>query len=419
MNNKQIQEFIKTGELTRKSVGDGLYIRVQTAGKSSWLVRCTIKGKPKFIVLEGGHYPQLSLADAKAEAIKIKQQVKAGIDPLIERARLKEKTISTVDDLFTDWYPSLEKRLKHPEITKRIYIKEIKPSIGRFQVVDVTPLHIRGVIHKVAQSNRPATANDTLSRCKQLFNHACKLGLINGNPALAFNYSDAGGEEKSRDRVLTIKELTNVFKILRDNADIFTRDNYLTVALLVTLGVRKGELIASQWREFDFDKKVWKLPKDRIKTGVAIDIPLPDLLIPWFEELYVRAGGSDYLFPSRRASKHRGYISDDTLNHALAKLFGKKVDSKKQPYENLLGKVGVEHFTVHDLRRTFRSLLAEIGVHGYIAERCLNHKLRGVEGIYNKHDYFDERQQALTKLACVISPLVNNMIDVTPFQKRA
>lgn len=125
------------------------------------------------------------------------------------------------------------------------------------------------------------------------------------------------------------------------------------------------------------DKQVWKLPKERNKTEVAIDIPIPDLLTPIFEELYGRAGGSDYLFPSRRASIRRGYISDDTLNHALAKIFGRKVDSKKEPYKNLLGEAGIEYFVVHDLRRTCRSLLAEIGVQNDIAERCLNHKIRG------------------------------------------
>jgi integrase len=57
------------------------------------------------------------------------------------------------------------------------------------------------------------------------------------------------------------------------------------------------------------------------------------------------------------------------------------------------------HFTVHDLRRTCRTLLAEIGVLGHVAERCLNHKLKGVEGIYNKHDYFEERKLALGRLA--------------------
>jgi hypothetical protein len=54
----------------------------------------------------------------------------------------------------------------------------------------------------------------------------------------------------------------------------------------------------------------------------------------------------------------------------------------------------IEYFTVYDLRRTNRSLLASLSVPPHIAERCLNHKLKGVEGIYDRYDYFEERVKA-------------------------
>jgi integrase len=99
----------------------------------------------------------------------------------------------------------------------------------------------------------------------------------------------------------------------------------------------------------------------------------------------------------------------DTLNRAITKLFGHEAGKKKQP-PNLMGDIA--HFTVHDLRRTCRSLLASIGVDGYIAERCLNHKIRGMEGVYNRHDYFDERMDAMTLLAKKMSGLINsNEVD--------
>ncbi len=55
----------------------------------------------------------------------------------------------------------------------------------------------------------------------------------------------------------------------------------------------------------------------------------------------------------------------------------------------------IEYFTVHDLRRTCRSLLTSLSVPPLVAERCLNHKLKGVEAIYDKYDYFDERKEVL------------------------
>ncbi|MGL6124048.1 MAG: tyrosine-type recombinase/integrase, partial [Shewanella sp.] len=295
------------------------------------------------------------------------------------------------------------------------YTNEIKPIIGQLKVADVNARDIRAIIHKVAKSNRPSVANKTLLCCKQLFNHACKLDLITGNPAAAFKAIDAGGYEKCRDRALKLSELNIVFKVLRRNNMIFTRDNYIAVALLVSLGVRKGELIAAKWQEFDFNDQLWFMPKERSKTGAAITIPLPPVTIEWFKELHGRAAGSEFVFPSRRASKRRGYISSDTLNHALAKMFGQKVDSNMAPYENLLGQEHIDHFTIHDLRRTCRSLLAELKVLPHVAERCLNHKLKGIEAVYDQHDYLEQRREALNKLAGLLQPIINDEINVIPF----
>jgi integrase len=65
------------------------------------------------------------------------------------------------------------------------------------------------------------------------------------------------------------------------------------------------------------------------------------------------------------------------------------------------------HFTVHDLRRTCRTLLARQGTLGHVAEPCLKHKLKGVEGIYNQHDYFEEREIALDTLSVSLQAIIN------------
>jgi integrase len=406
MNDKQIKAFIKSGAVTRKQVNEGLYIRVQSLGKAYWEVRYSVNKKRRFMRIAGGQYPNMSLADAKIEAALIRQQTQNGIDPLAERARISSETINTVNDLFDDWYENISKNLKHPAIPKRYFDKEIKPIIGDLKISQVNARDIRAIIQKVTNSGRPSIANKTLLCCKQLFDHACKLDLTLSNPASAFKPMDAGGIEQSRIRALSKEELKIAFTTLRENADIFTRDNYLAVVILVSLGVRKGELIAAKWEEFNFSKKTWRLPELRSKTGVGISIPLTDNVIALLNELKIRSAGSEYLFPARRTSKRRAYISDDTLNHALAKMFGMKVDSNKTPYPNMMANAGIEYFTVHDLRRTCRSLLAELGVSSHIAERCLNHKIRGVEGIYDRHDYFEERKSAFEKLSQVIKPLV-------------
>ena len=175
----------------------------------------------------------------------------------------------------------------------------------------------------------------------------------------------------------------------------FARENYLAACLLVILGVRKSELLESKWSEHDLEKQRWHLPATRSKSGVGLEVPLPNQAIEWLNELKWRSAGSEYVFPNRKSGKSP-CIGKDTLNKAIANLFG--IDSgKQQQPANVMGDLA--YFTVHDLRRTCRSLLSSIGVSGHVAERCLNHKLKGVEGIYDRHDYFEERKEALQKLA--------------------
>ncbi|MCE9682007.1 tyrosine-type recombinase/integrase [Halomonas alkalisoli] len=398
---KKVQSLIKDGAPGRYSDGSGLYLMIPKKGAPYWMHRYTLAGKRRELTLD--KCANLSLAEAREQAVEAQRAIRSGIDPVEERKREEQITIHTVRELFDDWYHDLEKRLKHPRIPKRIFEKEVAPSIGHQTLEKVTPMDVRDLIRKVASSGRPAIANDTLMYLKQLFNHAIKLGLLTYNPAAAFSVNDAGGIEKNRDRALTVEEIHQVFQIFRDNRESFTRDNYLACALLLVLGVRKTELTEAQWSEFDLKGKRWNLSGERSKTGAGIVIPLPPQAVGWLEELKIRACGSPYVFPSRRSGK-RPHMGKDTLNRAIAKLFGKEPGKKQQP-ENRMG--GIAEFTVHDLRRTCRSLLAAAGVPGHVAERCLNHKPKGIEGVYDRYDYFEERKQALAKVAAFVEPVIN------------
>ncbi|EGQ8040263.1 tyrosine-type recombinase/integrase [Vibrio alginolyticus] len=395
---KKVEALIKAGGDKTKRYGDGggLYLVVPHSGYPSWMLRFTSNKKRREMTL--GKVSDISLRDARLLAAEKMKQVREGFDPLIQRQRAEQEKIKTVNDLFSDWYPSLEKRLKHPNIPKRVFLKDIAPHIGDIPLEQVNARDIRTTINAITAAGKPAIANDALNYCKQLFNHGMKLDLMQGNPASAFTVRDAGGVEKSRDRALATEELKQFFNTAKLNQISFTRDNYLACALLVCLGVRKSELCEAKWEEFDLEKAVWELPKERSKTNVALTIPLATPVLEWLEELKVRSLGSEYVFPSRRSSKNP-HMGPDTLNRAITKLFGHEAGKKKQP-PNLMG--DMPHFTVHDLRRTCRTLLAQQGTPGHVAERCLNHKLKGVEGIYDRHDYFEERREALTALAAKV-----------------
>ena len=397
----KLQSLIKS-DSGRFSDGNGLFFWVRPPYSPTWKLRYLFKGKRKEITL--GKYPEVSLADARMKAEFEKKIIREGADPLTIKKRQQKKNVITVTELFDDWYNNdLVPRIKSHHIQKQVFNTYIFPFIGSTNITDVTPRDVREIIQSIVSKGYKTVSNDALGHMKQIFNHAIKLDLLINNPASAFGVSDAGGIEKSKRRALSVEEIRHVFIVFQENIESFTRDNYLACSLLLALAVRKSELCQAPWHEINFEQRIWKIPKDRSKTGVEITIPLSKEVIEWFKELKIRSFGSEYVFPNRSRSKNP-YMGEDTLNRAISKLFGREAGRKVQP-PNKMGEI--EHFSVHDLRRTSRSLMAKVGVQGHIAERCLNHAIRGVEGIYDRYDYFDERKEALEKVINVLVPIVN------------
>jgi integrase len=179
-------------------------------------------------------------------------------------------------------------------------------------------------------------------------------------------------------------ELAQLFEKIRE-VPSFGADNGLALKLLLALCVREGELLGARWEEFDLDGNtplgaVWHVPASRTKTGAPLDIPLVPAVVAWLHEIKTLDASSEYLFPKRRRDRRERvpHVGLDTLNAALQRV-----------------QHGLPPFTLHDLRRTARTQLAALGVRREVAERCLGHAIRGVEGIYDRHSYFKERRAAL------------------------
>jgi len=264
MNAQQVKSLIKKAQVGRFQVDDNLYLRISTSKTATWVFRYRLNGKRKEATLaKYGEEPLgLPLVKVKAMAANWKALVRDDIDPKIQQERESFSDLKTVNSLAEDWLQSRQKKLKHPEIPARVYRKDIAPHIGDLPISEVRPLDIKRVLSNINDSGRPTISNDALIYCKQLFKHAVKLDLIDINSALAFDTTDAGGQELSRERSLSLEEIELVFKTFRENRDSFVRQNYIACIILICLGVRKGELLAAPWSEFNLEEKIWKLPKD-------------------------------------------------------------------------------------------------------------------------------------------------------------
>jgi integrase len=407
---REIKAWLAAGAVDR-GVGEGLTIvasaTAAATGKASWILRYRINSRSKEKVL--GRYPELSLKDAREQARQDRAQIERGVD--VASVKQAEKAISldvpTVKQLGEAWLARyIQPRYKHPDVVARVLRKHIDPVIGQISPPDVQPVHIDRVLTRIVAAGAPTVANDALRYMTRMFRMAVRNQWIERNPAADFDLIDAGGDEVSRDRWLDLGELQQLARNMRKTPN-FGRENELAVWLLLALCVRKMELLSARWDAFDLDAGVWTLTREHTKTGSTIRIPLANPVIAWLKEAKVFAVGKPYVFPARRLVRSRmgvargnrfEHVGPDTLNVALKRL---------ELFD-------MEHFTVHDMRRTARTHLAGLGVDRFVAERSLNHKLGAVEGIYDRHDYFAERAAALDTWAAVLVKVERETTHTAP-----
>lgn len=401
VSDRTLRAWLSAGPVD-KMIGGGLIFFAKESsahrGQASWILRYRFGGRPREKVL--GRYPDISLKDARELARRDRAQVQQGIDVGAQKRleKLKVLEMENVQGLGQLWYERyIQKKIKNPAVVERVLRRHVYPVIGKLAINDVRPHHIDHVLTKIVAGGAPTVANDAMRYLFRMFHYAAKRKWTEANPVSGFDIADAGGTETPRDRWLSYEDLGRLAQDMRETAN-FGRNNELAVWLLLALCVRKMELLSAKCSDFDLRNGIWKLQPNRTKTNSYIEIPLARQVIVWLEETIVLACGSDYLFPARRLIRIKNgeprrnrfeHISPDTLNVAL----------KRLPLKD------IEHFTVHDMRRTARTQLGALGVDPFVAERALNHKLPGTQGIYDRHDYFPERRQALKQWADMLGAL--------------
>lgn len=415
LTDKQIRTWIKNNHRF-ECVGDGdnLYLRYrQTDKRPVWFMRFKIAKIEQKLFM--GRYPDMTLAAAREAAKLNRLEILKGNNPADTKREAKraaaakaiaEQSAQTVAELVEEWFKkNVDGKLDSAHVRRLSFNKYVIPAIGKLKIEAVQPRHIITMLEKTAET-APTTANDLLTWCRQMFNYAIKRQIIATNPTAAFDTKDAGGKEGSRDRYLTHGELSLLFKAMRE-ADKFTDQHYRATKLLLLLGCRKGELLTAKRSAFDLDKAVWQMSPDN-KTESPIDIPLVPAAVEVLSKLLsVQIDRSEYLFPAGgvRTSK-KGHIDVGYLN--------KPLKNWVQPLMN------VEPFTIHDFRATMRTHLTSnaIGVDVFVAERCLNHKIPGMAGVYDRGDYFIERRAALEKWAAFLQTAEEGKDwNVTPLRR--
>jgi integrase len=200
-------------------------------------------------------------------------------------------------------------------------------------------------------------------------------------------------KQQVRKRVLADDELRQIWKAAEANG---TFGAFVRIALLTAQ--RRAKIMTMRWADIA-DEGEWTIPQEKREKDSAGSLMLPQTALDIIEK-QPRLGENPFVFASARTD---GPITGMSMT--------------KYDFDAKLS--GVEPWTLHDLRRTARSLMSRAGVSSEHAERVMGHAIAGVEGVYDQHKYTAEKAEALRKLAALIDGIVYPRDNVMPMTKRA
>jgi integrase len=164
------------------------------------------------------------------------------------------------------------------------------------------------------------------------------------------------------------------------------------VQFLLLTAARRGE--AAGMTHSEIEGQDWTLPEARNKVKVDLIRPLSSVAQDVLAKL-PRIGKVGYVFTTTGRNGLGGFSA-----------FKRKLDRAS----------GVKGWTLHDLRRTARSLMSRAGISSDHAERCLGHVIGGVRGVYDRHEFHAEKKHAFEALAALIERIVNPKANVVPLR---
>lgn len=374
-------------ELTDR-LAPGLGIRVSPSGTRIWFYKGRFPPSTHPVRRTINEYPLLSLEQARAVAREWRLQIKAGVDPQRREAeqraaaaaaeeRKREGSFRQVAEAFIKRHVSKLARARGVEL---IVQNELLARWHDRQIDEISRRDIIQMVEEIAD-RAPGMASVVFATCRSLFNFAVDRDLLVASPCDRVKPAKLIGSRSQRSRVLSDAEI----KSLWEACDTLGFPYGQIYRLLLLSGCRKMEVGEARWSEFDLPGKLWTIGPDRTKTDTAHVVPLSGMALEVLASL-PRIGDSNLLFT----------LSGRPLND---------YDKQKARLDKLMGNPEPP-FVVHDLRRTVRTRLSELGVPQHVAELCLGHTQKGLHAVYDLHTFAHEKRQALDAWAAALHKII-------------
>ncbi len=339
-----------------------------------------------------GTFPAISLAEARTIAIRWKVEVENGLVPVAPLSKIAQNRAAVADGVDResfDWLADnfLKRHVdavglrKAPEV-RRQFDRYLRPHFASKPFRSIRRRDVIALLDEIADERGPVMADRCLATMSRLFSWQQARDDEFVNPIVR-GMRRVPQSQMRRDRVLDENEIRAIWAV----ADMSgTFGAFVQIALLTAQ--RRDKVLTMCWS--DLDDNLWRISTEPREKTHAGQLLLPPLAMEIIRSQPVVAG-SPYVFTGRGIGPING------LSKCKARFDADVAEALGAPLPN---------WRVHDLRRTARTLMSKVRVQRDIAERVLGHAIPGVEGIYDRHDWMDEKADALARLATHIEGIV-------------
>jgi integrase len=354
----------------------GLYIRVPPQGPAVFAaVARNPASEQKWATI--GSADTLGIEQARDKAREAIRRIRDGLEPF-EAPPVKPDAFQNVAEEWLKRHVAKKKLRTQAEIERRL-AKYVLPHWANREFTSLRRSDIAALLDRIEDEHGPRQADTVLGDLRSIGNwYSARHDEY--VPPFVRGMSRVDGKAAKRSRTLSDEELRAVWKAAEGSGTYGA-----LVKFLLLTAQRRGACLAARWSDVDANG-VWEIRSEEREKGNAGTLKLPAQALAVIQAL-PRFSTNPFVFASAK--------TDGPLNG-----FGR-------PKEAFDKHCGVTGWTLHDLRRTARSLMSRAGVNSDHAERVLGHVIRGVEGIYDRHQYATEKADALRRLASLIDEIVN------------
>lgn len=377
--------------------GKGLYLEVKPNGVKAWRYRFRLTGKESVFAI--GDYPAITLVEARKKREEARDLVKGGINPAhnrqLEKIKQGQEAATTFEAVALEWLALKDWEKVTKDRRLDMLQRVVFPTIGHLPIKQVTPAHILSIIQERGKIS-PAVAAEARRTMQGVFDLAICTLRAESDPVHPVRNALPPNKTQHK-RALADDEIGQLLRDLEEH-----KGNYQTGAafkLMWQTLCRPSEAIEAEWKEFDLDGALWKIPAVRMKKRKEHIVPLPSQAVEVLRSMHAITGQHVHVFPNR--DDRTKPMTAATMRQAL----------------KTLGWAG--KYSPHATRTTGSTKLNEMGYRSDWIEKQLAHaEMNAVRRTYNHADYLADRATMMQHWADLLDGLKQGG-KVLPFKKSA